>query len=99
MMVEINEKLHKKLAQNYKYHIYHQERALSLGFYTNNEILDSHIHDASYPFIEVKTRDFSALLVAPLPPFTAELSALQKTNFAEIFGVYTKIKESKKMII
>ena len=99
MMVEINEELHNALSQKYKYHVYYDDRAKSLGYYTNTEILSSKVHERTYPFLEVHTRELSILLVHPLPPFTSLTSKLQQKNFAEITEVFSILNSPKKMII
>jgi hypothetical protein len=99
MMVEINEPLHEALKAKYKYNVYHSDREKSLGFYTNTEILSSKVHELTYPFLEVHTRDLSALIVHPLPPFTTELSTMQQENFAEISDIYNRLNSPRKMIV
>ena len=99
MIVEINEELHKHLSETFRYHVYHSDRALSMWWYSNETLKSAKLHKWSYPFLEVQTREFSALLVHPLPPFTAELSRMQQQNFWEIKNVYNTLEWNKKLIV
>ena len=99
MMVEINEELHAALSEKYLYNVYHPDRAKSIGFYTDTEILSSIVHEATYPFLEVHTRNLSALIVHPLPPFTAQAFKMQKQNFEEITNIFWQLNSPKKLIV
>ncbi len=99
MMVEINQELDTRLKQIYKNTIYHPKWALSLGFYTNEDIISSQLHTLSYPVLEVEVSEFTSFLVHPLPPITKEYITLQRENFWEIKELFNASVSQKKMIV